>query len=216
MTTETMTVEQLVAVGGSEWQRGDKHRVYFNDLASLYGLEVSRYNTGNISGARLNGEEISNGQARKLISTLQVAKLWWDVPTGKFMVQGMEAEMSGPICAEIRRRVAEMPESEPTPTSEEPTTTTQLPEMTGDAQRVGWAMDRREKLIAELDETIARYQAQVDRGDDEEYGPLLAHAQRGREMMLAHTDAAWWMQNSALGANRLLIEVAGTVRNPNY
>lgn len=94
--------------------------------------------------------------------------------------------------------------------------TTQLPELTGTEERIGWAMDRREKLIAELDETIARYQAQVDRGDDEEYGPLLAHAQRGREMMLAHTDAAWWMQNSALGANRLLIEVAGTVMKPNY
>lgn len=216
MTTETMTAEQLVAVGGSEWQRGDKHRVYFNDLASLYGLEVNRYDTGNISGARLNGEKISNGQARQLLNTLQMAKLWWDVPTGKFLTQGMEAEMSGPICAEIRRRVAEMPESEPTPTSEEPATTTQLPELTGDAQRVGWAMDRRERLIADLDEIIAEYQALVDRGDDEEYGPLLAHAQRGREMMLAHTDAGWWMVNSAFGAHHLLIQVAGTTRSPKY
>src|SRR5690606_22625222 len=38
--TVELTVENLVAVGGREWKRGDKHRVYFNNLIDFLPLEV--------------------------------------------------------------------------------------------------------------------------------------------------------------------------------
>src|SRR5690606_14304068 len=41
--TVQLTVENLVAVGGREWKRGDKHRVYFNNLIDFLQLEIERY-----------------------------------------------------------------------------------------------------------------------------------------------------------------------------
>jgi hypothetical protein len=67
---EQRTVEKLTAAGGSEWESGDNHRVYFNDLPELYGLQAERYGTGNISSAKLDGQKISNSKARKIESGL--------------------------------------------------------------------------------------------------------------------------------------------------
>lgn len=107
MQNQTITVEQLVAAGGSEWRKSGKHRVYFNDLAGLYGLETNRYKTGNISSARLHGEKISNSRARELSNTLRTAKLWYDVAESKFMAIGLEPPMMQIIIGTIRDRVAE-------------------------------------------------------------------------------------------------------------
>src|SRR5690606_40406187 len=35
-----LTVENLVAVGGREWKRGDKHRVYFNNISDYLPIEI--------------------------------------------------------------------------------------------------------------------------------------------------------------------------------
>lgn len=72
---------------GSEWKKGDKHRIYFNDLAAWYGLETSHYKTGSISGAKLKGELVSNSEAKRISSKFSYVKLWFDVPTQKFMMQ---------------------------------------------------------------------------------------------------------------------------------
>jgi len=97
-----ITVEQLKAVGGSEWQKNGMHRVYFHDLAAWLGLDCSYYNTGNISSARINGERISNSQARRLMHA--VDKLWFDVLTGKWMFQG-DRETATEIIAAIRSKL---------------------------------------------------------------------------------------------------------------
>lgn len=59
----------LIDNGGKEWQKAGKHRVYLSSaqISDAIGLSVSRYNTGNISSARLKGEKISNTQAEKII-----------------------------------------------------------------------------------------------------------------------------------------------------
>lgn len=59
-------IEALTEHGGSEWSGYGHHRVYF-DTAPLLGLEVERYGTGNVSGATLYGESISNSRARRLL-----------------------------------------------------------------------------------------------------------------------------------------------------
>lgn len=74
-------LETMTAIGGKEWIRGDKHRVYLNNWAALAGLETSHYNTGNISSASYQGERISNSQAYKLLESID--KVWFDTATGK-------------------------------------------------------------------------------------------------------------------------------------
>ncbi|NGO69302.1 hypothetical protein [Streptomyces boncukensis] len=75
------SVETMTAIGGSEWQRYGKHRVYLNDWAELAGLEITRYNSGNIQFALWQGERISNAQASKILSSID--KIWFDAATGK-------------------------------------------------------------------------------------------------------------------------------------
>lgn len=77
-------VKRLVEIGGNRWQKGSMDRVYFNDLARWYGLEVTLYNTGNVFRAWLDGERISNSRAREILNDLAGAKIWFDVNDGRF------------------------------------------------------------------------------------------------------------------------------------
>ena len=87
---------------GNEWQKGGHHRVYFNDLGTLYGIETGRYNTGNISSATLDGEKISNSQAKRLLQKLFYVKVWFDLTDGQFH----HKDTYGEINAEMRPWVA--------------------------------------------------------------------------------------------------------------
>lgn len=51
-------------------------RYYVNNLAELVGLETGHYNTGNISGAWLNGEIISNSEGRRIHDMCYYGKVW--------------------------------------------------------------------------------------------------------------------------------------------
>ena len=80
MTTTTKTAaisEQLIAAGGKPWTSATGAvRVYFNDLADLFGLGLSFYGTGNINSASLDGLEISNSYAKKILADLGALKVW--------------------------------------------------------------------------------------------------------------------------------------------
>lgn len=99
-----MDVKVLKEIGGQEWQKNGMHRVYFNDLAGWYGLRTTRYNSGNISGATLNGEAVSNTYARKLILDLIDAKLWYDVPTKKWQGRGIAHSDFDVVVANIKAK----------------------------------------------------------------------------------------------------------------
>jgi len=86
---ENIKLEDLLKVGGNEWRKENMHRIYFNDMPGLYGVKVTRYNTGNVSSATLDGERISNSAARKILNKLCCGKFWYDVPTGQFMSRGL-------------------------------------------------------------------------------------------------------------------------------
>jgi hypothetical protein len=100
---QTWSVEGLKAIG-NEWQAGDKHRVYFNNLAELFGLDVSYYRTGNVQSARLHGVSISNREARGLLNTLRAARVWYEMTDGKFWSRGLGDETRQAIVSEIKRR----------------------------------------------------------------------------------------------------------------
>lgn len=85
-----MKIEILKQIGGSEWKKDGKHRVYFNDLGKWYGIETERYNTGNICGATFRGKRMSNSQAKKELSKLMDCKVWYDATDGKFYRKGPE------------------------------------------------------------------------------------------------------------------------------
>lgn len=76
----------LTGFGGSHWQKYGKDRVYFDAaaIASRQGLDWSNYKTGNISSARLNGEKISNSEARRILDEFQWFKIWFDLDDGQF------------------------------------------------------------------------------------------------------------------------------------
>lgn len=74
-TTATYTAEQIEAIGGNRWtSRTGTVRVYLNNWPALVGFEISRYKTGNINGATLAGQDISNGKAGQL----STAKVYWE------------------------------------------------------------------------------------------------------------------------------------------
>lgn len=109
-----MTAQQIEIMKqiGNEWQKGDKHRIYFNNLSEIYGLNCEYYNSGNICGADLNGERISNSKAKQLIGKLLSCKVWYDVNEGKLMSTVPQndtaaAEMCKIIRSKIKQFVTE-------------------------------------------------------------------------------------------------------------
>lgn len=82
-----LTVENMVAIGGNEWIRGDYHRVYFNETEwyAFARVEITRYNTGNISSFSIGGRGVANGRAGKILGT--VSKVYFDVTDGKLYVK---------------------------------------------------------------------------------------------------------------------------------
>jgi hypothetical protein len=75
------SVETMTAIGGSRWTKAGHDRVYFNDWADFAGLDITRYNTGNISAAAWQGQGVSNAQGAKLAASID--KIWFDAATGK-------------------------------------------------------------------------------------------------------------------------------------
>lgn len=105
-----MDAQTLQQIGGSLWEKNGMRRIYFNDLPSLFGLNVSRYNSGNISGAALDGGKISNTRAREICGALADSKIWFDLADNKFhyRVHGCRTfdgeTMAAEIIDEIKRR----------------------------------------------------------------------------------------------------------------
>ena len=87
---------------GSRWTKGQMDRIYFNNLAELYGVQTTRYNTGNISSATLDGERISNSQAGRICGRLALAKVWYDISTTKFHGKDIGQDDFAIIVANLR------------------------------------------------------------------------------------------------------------------
>lgn len=110
MTTQTTyTAEQIEAIGGNRWTRGDKDRVYISDWADMAGLHITRYNTGNVRSASLAGQDLSNRRA----AILAAGKVYWEDGTLRTNLRDLAEqarvdydEIMNPIKAAIAERVA--------------------------------------------------------------------------------------------------------------
>jgi hypothetical protein len=85
----TEQIEKIIRMG-KRWQKGQMDRIYFEAgrLAGFYGLEWQSYDTGNIMSARLDGQCVSNSEARRILSKLGYSRLWFDLTDAKFHCQG--------------------------------------------------------------------------------------------------------------------------------
>lgn len=92
-----ITVEQLVALGGKVWERGEMKRVYFNyeELARFYGLEYDGWKY------TVDGEKVSNNSGHHFASALRNGKFWFDLATGEFASKGMSEKMTEKLIARI-------------------------------------------------------------------------------------------------------------------
>lgn len=82
------TEEKLEAMGIEAWEKGDMKRYYVSEaqFEAVFGLAIDRYKSGNICGATLNGEPISNAQAAKLVNG---KKIYFDAVSREWMQKGM-------------------------------------------------------------------------------------------------------------------------------
>ncbi len=96
-----MTVDQLVALGGKVWERGEMKRVYFNyeELARFYGLEYDGWKY------TVDGEKVSNNSGRQFASALRNGTFWFDLATGEFASKGMSDKMTAKIIERITEKV---------------------------------------------------------------------------------------------------------------
>lgn len=102
-------IDKLQKIGGVFWERGNIRRVYFNNLPRWYGLRYSTYeSSGRPYNCSLDGEPISNNQAYKLITELQLAKFWYDVNSGEFGSRNLSNSEFEKIKAAILEAMAEV------------------------------------------------------------------------------------------------------------
>lgn len=69
----------------TNWERNGKTRTYVNKWHKQAGLEIHRYNTGNISAAYVDGEKIANRRAR-----MADGSVWVDNNTGELHIDAGE------------------------------------------------------------------------------------------------------------------------------
>jgi hypothetical protein len=115
MKAKKYTREQLEAAGGRYWEKGEMHRVYFNSLSERIGLSLSFYKTGNISSASLNGDGISNSEARRILWSLENGKFWYDLDREMFMRKGLDDfsdEIKNSVISDIEKTAANSSEHE--------------------------------------------------------------------------------------------------------
>lgn len=72
------TESQLIAAGGKLWEGRGTRRVYFNNLAAVFGFEYETYKTGNIKLALLNGSSIPNSRGERLRNKFKFGKFWFE------------------------------------------------------------------------------------------------------------------------------------------
>ena len=99
-----MNIEKLKEIG-SEWEKGNFHRIYFNSLGKWYGVETERYKTGNICWAALDGEEISNSEARRILGRLADGKVWYCLKENSFFRKGLDEESAKKIINSIKASI---------------------------------------------------------------------------------------------------------------
>ena len=81
-------IERLINAGASRWTKYERDSLYIKRLVDLIGLRYTKYNTGNISSAELNGETISNSECNRILAALD--KAYIDLKTNTVYIDGRD------------------------------------------------------------------------------------------------------------------------------
>lgn len=179
--TTTYTAAQITAIGGRDWQRDDKHRVYLNDPSAMIGLEIDTYGTGNISSATLNGERISNAAAGRLRGAID--KVYLDVASGTIFVSWGhtadrydKADLLKQVAAWVAARVAELtPAPAPEPVPAAPVAPS-APAAPVDAAAVVARLRAAGSTVREIAAAVGVHRSTVYRWARTEFRPAQQHA----------------------------------------
>jgi len=97
------TVTQLVAIGGSIWEKGDLRRVYFNyhELSRFYGLMYDGWKY------TVDGEKVSNNTGSAFASALGRGKLWYDLAAGEFCSKDLSDKIAQKLVERITKTLAQ-------------------------------------------------------------------------------------------------------------
>ena len=96
MTNQETLIKNLLDGGAVRWTKYGKDRIYLrNFLKENSGLEIERYNSGNISSAKLNGEKISNSMAGILLNCID--KAYYDIQKDTFYTGESRQDKIEPI-----------------------------------------------------------------------------------------------------------------------
>lgn len=96
-------IERLINAGASRWTKYERDRLYIKRLADLIGLSYTKYKTGNISSAELNGEAISNSECNRILAALD--KAYIDLKTNTVYIDGRD-DAAEVIIAGLERYLA--------------------------------------------------------------------------------------------------------------
>ena len=96
MTNQETLIKNLLDGGAVRWTKYGKDRIYLrNFLKENSGLEIERYNSGNISSAKLNGEKISNSMAGRILGIMEVS--YYDIQKDTFFTGETRQDEVRPI-----------------------------------------------------------------------------------------------------------------------
>lgn len=100
-------INTLLAMGASRWTKYGRDRLYLrNCYKDLLKMEISYYNSGNISSASLDGEGISNSEAYRIQD--MAADSYIDLLKDKIAVEGKETSRVKNFKALICRAIEEL------------------------------------------------------------------------------------------------------------
>lgn len=104
MKNQETLIKNLLDGGAVRWTKYGKDRIYLNNLLKeKSGLEIDRYNSGNISSAKLNGEKISNSMAGRIINCMEAS--YYDIQKDSFYTGSIRQDEIRPIIMETIGKV---------------------------------------------------------------------------------------------------------------
>jgi hypothetical protein len=106
-----LSVEKLVAVGGKEWKKGNFHRIYFNNIHELHGLDAKFDEQGKFEYAHMLWAEVEEEYARRVIAHFADSKFWYDVKEKAFAYKNMDEDEFNVCIDTVNMKIERMEEA---------------------------------------------------------------------------------------------------------
>lgn len=197
--TETM-IKKLEAKGFKRWTKGEHDRLYAN--VENFGLELHHYNSGNISGATLNGEKISNSYGAEIKRNTSI---YLNVNDGElYLTDRANDEIVANVKAAIAEAEEEVAAEEATqePTETENAAAKAKTNLTGTPAQIAAAQKIIEDQKIFVEKKIQKYQEKLvkNAGNEKRVASYTKkiNAMRGALCWAIEniTSAQWWIRGA--------------------